>query len=107
MHHHRGLVAATLNSDEGAGVLADLAIDISEGADEQDLLIRIAVFHGAQHKYLKLPEWAMILIPSKSFDVFEGPAPAIRNHEVLVEGQRITIIHLATNNVVRCLLHLF
>jgi hypothetical protein len=106
MHHYRGLVVATLNSNEGASMLADLAIGISEGADEEELFISIAVFHGAQHKDFELPGWAMIAIPSKSFDVLEGPAPAIRNHKVLEKGQCIAIVHLATHNIIRCLLHL-
>jgi hypothetical protein len=86
-------------------VLADLEIAISEGADEEELFISIAVFHGAQNKDFELPTRTMKTIPSKSLDVLEGPSPAIRNHEVLVEGQRIAICHLATHNVVRCLLH--
>jgi hypothetical protein len=50
----RDLLSACLETNEGAGVLADLATTVFEGADDEKLLRDITINHRGHHIQLEL-----------------------------------------------------
>ena len=100
MEDDRGLVTATLNPDEGAGVLADLATTVFEGADDEELVRGIAVDHDAHHKQHELCPWLLLAIFIERLGVLNGVAPVLLDDKVGEQGQSVAILDLATNDVV-------
>ena len=99
MDYDRSLLLSDLETNEGAGMLAFLAINLKSADHEKLFIPLIDPQHFVPHEFLKLTPRRILAITTECDPVIDAEDVTVLHDEVVEEGEGIATLHLDLSQI--------